>query len=104
MIKVSVLYPYEEGEVFDYKYWNTAHLSLIQELLGPMGLVKGEMEKGVSGTDPNSSPPFIAIAHLFFNSTEEVHEAFAKHAQTIIADIPNYTNIKPVFQISKILD
>lgn len=104
MIKVSVLYPYEEGEVFDYKYWNTTHLSLVQELLGPMGLVKGEMEKGVSGTDPNSSPPFIAIAHLFFNSTEEVHEAFTIHAQTIIADIPNYTNIKPIFQISKSLD
>ena len=104
MIKVSVLYPYEEGEVFDYKYWNTTHLSLVQELLGPKGLVKGEMEKGVSGTDPNSPPPFIAVAHLFFNSTDEVHEAFTIHIRAIIADIPNYTNIKPIFQISKSLD
>tara|TARA_B100000686_G_C16566231_1_gene850425 strand:- start:172 stop:486 length:315 start_codon:yes stop_codon:yes gene_type:complete len=104
VIKVSVLYPHEEDELFDYKYWNTTHLSLVQELLGPMGLVKGEMEEGVSGTDPNSPPPFVAVAHLFFNSTEEVHEAFAIHARTIIADIPNYTNIKPIFQISKILD
>ncbi|MEE3166525.1 MAG: EthD family reductase, partial [Chloroflexota bacterium] len=53
MIKVSVFYPNEEGKKFDHGYWTTTHLKLVQSLLGPMGLVNGEMEKGVSGTDPN---------------------------------------------------
>ena len=63
MIKVTVLYPNEDGKKFDHSYWSSTHLNLIQSLLGPMGLVNTEMEKGVSGTDPNSPPPFIAVAH-----------------------------------------
>ena len=103
MIKVTVLYPNEEGKKFDHGYWTTTHLSLVQELLGPMGLVKGEMEKGVSGTDPNAPAPFIAVGHLYFNTTEEVHAAFSTHAGAIMGDISNYTDIKPTFQISETL-
>lgn len=103
MIKVSVLYPNEEGKKFDLGYWTTTHLELVQSLLGPMGLVKGEMEKGVSGADPNAAAPFIAVAHLYFNTTEEVHEAFKAHGGAIMGDIGNYTDIKPQFQISETL-
>ena len=95
MIKVTVLYHNEEG--------TSTHLDLIQTLLGPMGLVNGEMEKGISGTDPNSPPPFVAIAHLYFNTVDELHSAFVAHASTIIGDISNYTDIKPQFQISETL-
>lgn len=103
MIKVTVLYPNEEGKKFDYGYWTTTHLALIQKLLGPVGLVKGEMEKGVSGTDPNAPAPFVAVVHLHFNTTEEVHAAFMAHAGAIMGDIANYTDIKPQFQISETL-
>jgi len=103
MIKVSVFYPNEEGKKFNHGYWTTTHLNLVQSLLGPMGLVNGEMEKGVSGTDPNDPPQFIAVAHLYFNTVDEVHAAFMAHAGAIIGDISNYTEIKPQFQISETL-
>ena len=103
MLKVTVLYPNEEGKKFDHGYWTTTHLNLVQSLLGPMGLVNGEMEKGVSGTDPNAPAPFVAEAHLYFNTVEEVHAAFTNHAGAIMGDIPNYTDIKPMFQISETL-
>ena len=44
MIKVTVLYPNDEGKNFDHVYWSTTHLKLVQNLLGPMGLVNGEIE------------------------------------------------------------
>ena len=103
MIKVTVLYPNEEGKKFDHGYWTTTHLDLVQSLLGPMGLVNGEMEKGISSTDPNAPAPFVAIAHLYFNTAEELHAAFIANAGVIMADIPNYTEIKPQFQISETL-
>jgi uncharacterized protein (TIGR02118 family) len=103
MIKVTVLYPNEEEKKFDHGYWTTTHLNLVQSLLGPMGLVNGEMEKGISGTDPNAPAPFIAIAHLYFNKVEEVHAAFMEHGRAIMGDIANYTDIKPQFQISETL-
>ena len=103
MIKVTVLCPSEEVKKFDQCYGTTTHLNLVQSLLGPMGLVNGEMEKGISGTDPNAPAPFVAIAHLYFNTVEELHAAFIANAAVIMADIPNYTEIKPQFQISETL-
>ena len=103
MIKVSVFYPSEEGKKFNHGYWTTTHLNLAQSLLGPMGLVNCEMEKGVSGTNPNDPPQFIAVAHLYFNTVDEVHAAFMAHAGAIIDDMSNYTEIKPQFQISETL-
>ena len=103
MIKVTVLYPNEADKKFDHGYWASTHLGLVQELLGPMGLVNGEMEKGISSTDPNEPAPFIAVGHLYFNTADEVHAAFATHAGAIMGDIANFTDIKPQFQISETL-
>ena len=103
MIKVTVLYPNEEGKKFDHSYWTSTHLNIVQTLLGPQLGHRRRGERSVSGTDPNSPPPFVAIAHLYFNTVEELHSAFIAHASTIMGDIPNYTDIKPQFQISETL-
>ena len=49
-----------------------------------------------------TSPAFIAMGHLLFDSAEAFQAAFAPHAATIMADIPNYTAIQPVIQISEV--
>ena len=103
MIKVSVLYPNGEGKKFDHAYYTSTHLELVQSLLGPMGLVNGEMEKGISGADPNEPAPFLALGHLYFNTVEEVHAAFAIHAGAIMGDVVNFTDAKPQIQISEVL-
>lgn len=103
MIKVTVLYPNEEGKKFDHGYFTTTHLALVQSLLAPGGLVNAEMEKGISSADPNAPAPYIAIVHLSFNTTDEVHAAFKEHGGAIMGDISNYTDIKPQFQISETL-
>ena len=104
MIKVTVMYPNEPGKKFDLDYYTGSHIPLVQRLLGPIGLVRGEVEKGVSGTDPNSPPPFVVIGHLYFNTTEEVHAAFSTHGREIMGDIKNYTEIQPQFQISETIE
>lgn len=101
MIKVTVLYPNQTGKKFDLRYYTNTHLPMVQRLLKPMGLVRAEVEKGVSGTDPKSPPPYVAIGHLYFNTTDEVHEGFKTHGRQIMGDIKNYTDIPPQIQISE---
>ena len=103
MIKVTVLYPNEQGKKFDFDYWVNTHVPMVQRLLGPIGMVKGELEKGVSGADPSAPPEFIAVGHLYFNTTDEVHEGFKTHGGEIMGDIKNFSDIKPQFQISELL-
>jgi uncharacterized protein (TIGR02118 family) len=102
MIKVSVLYPNEEGKKFDMDYYCKSHIPMVQEKLGA-ALKGGAVEQGLSGAEPGSPATYVAMGHLLFDSVEAFQSAFGPHAETIMADVPNYTDIQPVFQISEVV-
>jgi uncharacterized protein (TIGR02118 family) len=57
----------------------------------------------LSGDAPGSSPPYIGLCHLFCESVESFQRSFGPHAAEIMADIPNYTDLTPVLQISEVV-
>jgi uncharacterized protein (TIGR02118 family) len=101
MIKVSVLYPNEEGKKFDMDYYCNSHIPMVQEKLGA-ALKGGAVEQGLSGAEPGSPATYVAMGHLLFDSVEAFQSAFGPHAEAIMADIPNYTDIQPTLQISEV--
>jgi uncharacterized protein (TIGR02118 family) len=101
MIKVSVFYPNNEGAKFDMDYYCNKHIPLVRQKLG--GSCKGAaVEQGIAGATPGSRPAFIAMGHLYFDSVEAFQTAFGPHAEAIMADIPNYTDVQPTIQISEV--
>lgn len=103
MIKVTVLYPNGDGTRFDHDYYVQKHIPLVVELLGPGGLRRGEVERGLAGGDGSAPPPFHAGVHLYFDSMEAFGAALAPHADRIMGDIPRYTNAAPIFQYSEVV-
>ena len=102
MIKVSLLYAAEEGKRFDMDYYANKHMPLVHQRLDPVGLIRSEVESGISSADPNAPAPFVAIGVLYFNTADEVHEGFKTHGREIMGDLPNFTDIAPQVQISEI--
>jgi uncharacterized protein (TIGR02118 family) len=101
MIKVSVLYANQDGSKFDMDYYCKSHMPMVQQKVG--AACKGvAVEHGLSGATPGSRPAYIAMGHLYFDSAEAFQAAFGPHAQAIMADIPNYTDIEPTIQISTV--
>lgn len=101
MIKISVLYPYDDGAGFNMEYYLTRHMPMVRDTLGPA--CKGiAVEQGLAGGAPGSRPPFVAMGHILMESLESLQAAFAPHVPTFMADIPNYTTIEPVIQISEV--
>ena len=102
MIKVSVLYPQRAGKKFDMDYYCDSHVPLVQRTLRPA--LKGiEVDKGLAGGTPGSSPSYVAIGHLLFDSVAAFEGAFGPNADAILSDISNYTDIEPVVQISEVM-
>ena len=101
MIIVSVLYPNGSGSRFDLDYYLQQHMPMVQKRLGAP-LKRVAVERGLAGAAPGAPPPFLAAAHLYFDSVEAFQNAFGPHAEPILADVPNYTNTKPVIQISEV--
>ena len=101
MIKVSVLYPNEEGKKFDMEYYCKNHMPMVQEKLGAV-CKSVAVEQGLGGGAPGSPATYIAMGHLFFDSIEEFQTAFGAQAGEIMADVPNYTDIQPIMQVSEV--
>lgn len=102
MIKVSVIYPNGEDTEFDMKYYTEKHLPMVGKLLGE-SLKSATVEKGLGGAEPGSTAPYAAMGNMYFNSLKEFQAAFGPNAKTIMSDLPNFTNIKPVIQISEVV-
>jgi uncharacterized protein (TIGR02118 family) len=101
MIKVSVMYPNNEGSTFDMAYYCQTHIPMVRQKLG--AALKGvAVEQGIGGEEPGSPAPYLVLCHLWFDSVEAFQTAFGPHAEELGADIPNYTNIQPTIQISEV--
>jgi uncharacterized protein (TIGR02118 family) len=101
MIKVSVLYPKRDGRRFDIAYYCDRHMPMVREKCGS-ALKKMEIDHGMAGGTPGSSPAYACMGHLFFDSVEAFQSAFGPHSKEIMADIPNYTDVSPIVQISEV--
>ena len=103
MIRVSVFYSAGDGKSFDHTYYVNKHMALVKERLGGLGLVRLEVDKGIAGGTRDAPAPFTCIGHLYFNSVGEYQQAMRTHGKELVADVPNFTNIQPQFQVSEII-
>jgi uncharacterized protein (TIGR02118 family) len=101
MIKVSVLYPNRPGAKFDMAYYCAKHMPMVQQRLGA-ACTGVAVEQGIAGGAPGAPAAFVAMGHLYCPSVEAFQMAFAPHAEEIMGDIPNYTDIEPTIQISDV--
>jgi uncharacterized protein (TIGR02118 family) len=103
MVKISILYPETSGSTFDMDYYLHIHMPMSIGCLSAHGGYRGvSVERGVAGQDPGAPPAFVALCHFLFESAEDFVAAFTPHAALLQGDMPNYTNIVPVIQISAV--
>ena len=57
--------------------------------------------KGIAG-GPDVPPPYYAIATITFENQSEMDAAMSK-IDTVVNDIPNFTNTKPVMLIGEVV-
>lgn len=93
MIRLSVLYPRTDDATFDHDYYRDEHVPMACRTWGLDG---AEVDKGVDG-------PYVAAVHFRFPSLDAMNAALAAEGTAAVqADVPNYTTITPVMQISEI--
>ena len=101
MIKVSVLYPNSDNVSFDMNYYCSSHIPMVKKKLGS-ACKNVAVEGGLAGGAPDSPPLYVAMGHLYFDTVDDFQSAFGPHAEAIMGDIPNFTNVEPVIQVSEV--
>jgi uncharacterized protein (TIGR02118 family) len=103
MIVVSVMYPTTPGAKFDMDYYLGTHMPLVGARCKLFGMTDAKVLRG-AGAPGGAAAAYSVIALLTFGSVEQFQSAMEKHGAEILGDIPNYTSIQPVIQISDVLD
>lgn len=102
MIKVSVMYPNTPGARFNHEYYRDKHMPLVKARMGEKCKYY-TVDKGIAGATPDAAATYVAMCHLFCDSVESFQAGFGPHAKEIMADIPKYTDLSPVIQISEVV-
>ena len=102
MIKVSVMYPNTPGARFNHDYYRDKHMPLLKARMGASCL-SYTIDKGLGGAAPGAPATYVAMCHFFCDSVDSFQAGFGPHAQEIMGDIPNYTDLAPVVQVSEVV-
>lgn len=102
MIKVSVMYPQRPGGRFDEAYYLGTHMPMVKRLMGDT-LRFYAVDRGTAGGAPGDPPVYVIVAHLHCDSVADFQRGFGPHTDEIMGDIPNYTDLTPIMQISEVL-
>ncbi|MEN2508096.1 EthD family reductase [Stutzerimonas stutzeri] len=102
MIKVSVMYPNTPGARFDHDYYRDKHLPLLKARMGDACLYY-TIDKAIAGGTPDKPAPYVAMCHIFCESVEAFQAGIGPHAEEIMADIANYTDLTPIRQVSEVV-
>jgi uncharacterized protein (TIGR02118 family) len=99
MIKVSVLYPNEVGKSFNMDCYLATHVPI--RLLPACKDIM--IDHGLQGATTGTPAAYTVMAHPVFDSVDAFQAGFEPHAAEIMADIPNFTAVQPMIQISEVL-
>ena len=102
MIKMTVFYPYDGSKRFDMGYYVDNHVAMVKEKVGD-ALLKVTVERGLGGPGPGMPPVYTTMCGLYFDSMEDLQTYCAPHSPSFDADLPNFTDITPVIQISEVI-
>ena len=101
MIRVSALYPNAQGSRFDAQYYVERHEPFARDMLAPFGL--GEIRTVIGLCTLDDAPPaFWAISEMTFATRDQFDAAMNQCGERLFADLPNYTDVAPVLQISRL--
>ena len=83
------------------EYYCKKHMTMVKEVLGSACRGVG-VDQGIAGGAPGSPPAYVAMGHIYRDSPEAFQTALGPNATKFADDMPNYTTIDPIMQISEV--
>lgn len=95
---VSVIYPKTATSHFDHDYYMQKHIPLVQRTYGAHGMKSATILRGTSSI--GGGPIYELIALLEFADMDAFLKAAGAHSDEVMADVPHFTDIRPLVQFN----
>ena len=93
---LTILYKDGPDVKFDFNYYRDHHLVTIMKLYGN-SIKRFELRKPVVAEGAPASP-YVAVVNFWVNNLDAFAAAGEKHSQTLINDVPHFTNTTAIIQ------
>ena len=104
MIRVTALYPRTGDSHFDMDYYLNKHVPMVRGKFQGMGFpIQIQVDDGLGSAVPGEPAPYAVIGYMLFEHIDHLQQGMAAHGAEIMGDIPNFTNVQPVTQVSNIV-
>jgi uncharacterized protein (TIGR02118 family) len=100
---MHVFFRAREAATFDWDRYVNNHLPLAREKLGEYGLISINAQRCAPGPD-GKDPANVAVVTLDFEDGERFKTAFKEAAPGLIANVPHFTNVEPVFSFGEVAE
>lgn len=101
LAKVTVNYRWSDGAHFNHEYYGSKHMEIAEQLLRPLGVIRLESNRTILEKTPKAGT-VIASSTVYFPSVASAQAAVAKVGAALLADVPNYSNIRPELHVSEV--
>jgi uncharacterized protein (TIGR02118 family) len=102
MLRLTVLYPAGDGATFDWDYYTSQHMALVQDKFGDWMAREPEVTRGL-GAVPKGDATYQCTAAMYFASKDDLDAAFRNAGTAIPEDIPKFTNVQPIMQLDEVV-
>ncbi|SHH97834.1 EthD family reductase [Marivita hallyeonensis] len=99
-MSLQVIYPITGETNFDYDYYTSTHMDLVNTHMGPH-IATTLVTRGLAG-GPDAPRQSYAVATFTF-SDKDALDAALRAAGPVIADIPKFTNTQPQMLIGEVI-
>jgi len=93
---LTVLYPADAADRFDYDYYRDHHMTSLIKLFGYEAISRMEIRKAVVAPDGRNPPRYGCTANIYVADAQAFAAAAAKTHQRVVDDIPRFTSVTPV--------
>ena len=102
MYRMTVAYEGTPDDRFDFDYYTSKHVPMVAEFIGE-SCVRTEVTRGVGGGAPGQPAPWLATVTFWLEGLDGMNAAMGAHGGEIMADIKNYTDLKPTIQVEEVV-
>ena len=93
---LTVLYPRDPAERFDYEYYRDRHMTSLMQRFGQEVISRIEMRRGLASLDGMKPPPFSCTANVYLADAQAFAAASSSIRQRLVDDNGYFTSVNPI--------
>ncbi|HVY64059.1 MAG TPA: EthD family reductase [Gammaproteobacteria bacterium] len=99
---LTVLYPADPADHFDYDYYRDQHMTSLIELFGHEAISRIEIRKGLSSPDGRNPARYACTANIYVADAQVFAAAASRNRERVVEDIARFTSVGPISVMTEV--